>query len=81
MSEKSNNNLRHTVLWLTAVSLILGLFVFLDGRIDNKVKSHPSVIQLEKGAENTDKNLASLDTRLQRIEEKLDKLLEQQKRR
>lgn len=63
---QKNNGVRNILIIIT---LIIGLFVFLDGRMDKKVESHPSVIALEKQYENVEKSL-------DRIEEKVDKLLE-----
>jgi len=69
-SEKNNKISLRSVFWtVIIISSIISFFVFFDGRIDKQVQSHPSVVRLEGKWE-------SLDERLERMEKKIDKILE-----
>lgn len=67
---KNKNQTIRLFVILGIITFIVGFFVFFDGRINKEVKSHPAVIQLQEQYKNVEKSL-------ERIEKKVDKLLEQ----
>jgi len=67
--QKKNNSLRNLLPTLLIISLIIGFFVFFDNRIEKKIQSNPAVTRLEE-------RYLNLDERLERMEKKIDKLLE-----
>ena len=71
MNNSKENNTKNLYFILAIISLIVGLFLFLDGRIESRIAHHPAVIRIQE-------HNKSIDRRLDRIEKKIDQLLEKQ---
>lgn len=74
MAEKNNKvNLRNLVLAIMIIGGFASAFVFFDGQIDKRIQAHPSVVRLEEQSK-------TIKASLERIEEKVDELINQGKR-
>lgn len=74
MAEKNNKiNLRTLFLAIMIIGGIISAFVVFDGQIDRRIEAHPSVIRLEEQSK-------TIKASLGRIEEKVDKLIERDKK-
>lgn len=63
-----NNTWKRTAVLLTIITLIIGMFVFFESTIDNKIAAHPDITALKVNQNN-------IKRQLDRIEDKLDDAL------
>lgn len=74
-TQREGRNNRRFYYILVTVLAILGIFGFVETRIDSKIENHPKVVEMKTDQENMDKQLDRMEQMLKELDNKVDRLL------